>query len=135
MQGGVCRAIKDRIVSFEKIGTSGVTPQDFSAPLLRIQNSPPPPLAGWLMNGLLIFFACLLAWAAFGRLDIVAVATGKLVPQSYLRIVQPLEQGIVKEILVREGEHVREGQVLMRMDPSLTDADRRVVDSERKLKN
>ena len=123
------------MVSFEKIRTSGVTPQDFSAPLLRIQNSPPPPLTGLLLKTLFIFFGGLLLWATFGKLDIVAVATGKLVPQSYLRIVQPLEQGIVKEILVREGEHVREGQVLMRMDPSLTDADRRVVDSERKLKN
>jgi len=81
-----------------------------------------------------LFFACLLAWATFGRLDIVAVAMGKLVPQSYLRIVQPLEQGIVKEILVNEGQQVREGEVLMRMDPSLTDADRRVISNEVKLK-
>lgn len=113
----------------------GVTPLDFSPPLLRIQNSPPSPFSGILLKALLVFFGCLLAWATFGKLDIVAVAVGKLVPQSYLRIVQPPEQGIVREILVREGEQVREGQVLMRMDPSLTDADRRVVDRERKLKN
>lgn len=112
-----------------------VTPQDFAAPLLRIQDSPPSPFSGVLLKVLLVFFACLLTWAVFGKLDIVAVAVGKLVPQSYLRIVQPMEHGIVKEILVREGEQVKEGQVLMRMDPSLTDADRRVVENERKLKN
>jgi hemolysin D len=111
-----------------------VTPQDFAPLLLRIRQSPPPPFAGLLMKTLLLFFALLLLWACFGRLDIVAVATGKLVPQSYLRIVQPLEHGIVKEILVREGERVKEGQVLMRMDPQLTEADRRVVDNELKLK-
>lgn len=111
-----------------------VTPQDFAPLLLRIRQSPPPPFAGLLMKTLLLFFALLLLWACVGRLDIVAVATGKLVPQSYLRIVQPLEQGIVKEILVREGERVQEGQVLMRMDPQLTEADRRVVDNELKLK-
>jgi len=111
-----------------------VTPRDFAAPLLRIQENPPSPFAGWLLKILLLFFACLLAWATFGRLDIVAVAMGKLVPQSYLRIVQPLEQGIVKEILVNEGQQVREGEVLMRMDPSLTDADRRVISNEVKLK-
>ncbi len=111
-----------------------VTPQDFAAPLLRIQNNPPSPFAGWLLKTLLIFFACLLAWAAFSKLDIVAVAIGKLVPQSYLRIVQPLEQGIVREILVREGEQVRAGQILMRMDPSLMEADRRVVENSLKLK-
>lgn len=113
---------------------SDVGPQDFAAPLLRVQGTPPSPFAGWLLKVLLVFFGCLLAWAAFGRLDIVAVATGKLVPQNYLRIVQPLEQGVVKEILVREGEPVRQGQVLMRMDPALTAADRRVVNNELKLK-
>ena len=72
-------------------------------------------LAGML--GLLIL------WALIGKLDIVAVAEGKLVPQSYLKIVQPAEAGIVKEILVREGETVKTGQVLMRMDTLITDAD------------
>jgi HlyD family secretion protein len=113
---------------------AAVTPRDFAAPLLRIRQEPPSPVAGRVLQVLLALFAGLLLWAVFGRLDIVAVATGKLVPQSYLRIVQPLEHGIVKEILVREGEPVRQGQVLMRMDPSLTDADRRVVDHELRLK-
>lgn len=112
----------------------GVNPEDFYPPLLRIQRSPPSPFAGALLKVLLVFFFLLLAWATFGRLDIVAVAIGKLVPQSYLRIVQPMEQGIVREILVREGEQVKEGQVLMRMDPSLMEADRRVVDNALKLK-
>ena len=111
-----------------------VTPADFSAPLLRVQQSPPSPFAGWMLKTLLLLFGCLLAWAAFSRLDIVAVAPGKLVPQSYLRIVQPLEQGVVSEILVREGEAVAAGQVLMRMDARLTAADQRVVKNELQLK-
>ncbi len=112
----------------------GVTPADFAVPLLRVQQQPPSPFAGWTLKTLLALFAGLLAWAAFSKLDIVAVASGKLVPQSYLRIVQPLEQGVVSEILVREGAAVREGQVLMRMDPRLTAADRRVVENELQLK-
>lgn len=111
-----------------------VDPHDFSPPLLRIQQQPPSPFAGWLARTLLVFFACLLAWVSLSELDIVAVAPGKLVPQTYLRIVQPAEQGVVKEILVREGESVRQGQVLMRMDPHLAEADRRVTDHDLKLK-
>lgn len=110
------------------------TPMDFYPPLLRLRQSPLPPFAGFLMRALLVLFGLLLLWVIFGRLDIVAVAGGKLVPQSYLRIVQPLEHGMVSEILVREGETVQAGQVLMRMDPQLTAADRRVVDNELKLK-
>jgi HlyD family secretion protein len=102
-------------------------PTDFAPPLLRIQEKPPPPLAGWMLRLLVALLAAVLLWAVFGRLDIVAVADGKLVPSSYLKIVQPAEQGIVKEILVKEGEAVREGQVLIRMDPVLTEADVKAI--------
>ena len=109
-------------------------PLDFAPALLRTQAHPPSPFAGWLLKSLLLLFTCLLAWAVLAKLDIVAVAQGKLVPQSYLRIVQPFEQGIVKEILVREGEVVKAGQVLLRMDTQLTDADRRVTDNDLQTK-
>ena len=102
-------------------------PADFSPPLLRLQRQAPPPLAGWMLRLLLGLVAGVLLWAAFGRLDIVAVAEGKLVPSSYLKIVQPAEQGIVREIRVREGEAVREGQVLIRMDAVLAAADENAV--------
>jgi hemolysin D len=106
-------------------------PADFSPPLLRIQEKPPAPLAGWMLRILVLLVTSLLLWAAFGRLDIVAVADGKLVPSTYLKIVQPAEQGIVKEILVREGEKVAAGQVLVRMDPALTAADVRAIQADR----
>lgn len=108
----------------------GADPADFAPPLLRIQEKPPPPLAGWMLRLLVTLLAAVLLWAVFGRLDIVAVADGKLVPSSYLKIVQPAEQGIVKEILVKEGEAVREGQVLIRMDPALTEADVKAIQTE-----
>src|SRR5438270_6935879 len=105
-------------------------PADFAPPLLRIQEKPPAPLAGWMLRLLIALLAGVILWATFGRLDIVAVADGKLVPSSYLKIVQPSEQGIVKEILVQEGERVASGQVLVRMDPVLTAADTRSIQSE-----
>jgi HlyD family secretion protein len=96
---------------------------DFSPPLLRLQDSPPNPVGRAVLTTLLILLVALILWAVLGQLDIVAVAEGKLVPQSYLKIVQPSESGIVKEILVKEGEEVKAGQVLMRMDTLATDAD------------
>jgi HlyD family secretion protein len=100
---------------------------DFSPPLLRIQERPPAPLAGWMLKLLVALFLAVLAWMALGRLDIVAVADGKLVPSSYLKILQPAEQGIVKEILVKEGEAVGHGQVLIRMDAALAAADMKAM--------
>jgi hemolysin D len=105
-------------------------PTDFSPALLRIQEKPPAPLAGWMLRLLIGLLAGIAVWTIFGRLDIVAVADGKLVPSSYLKIVQPAEQGIVKEILVKEGERVAPGQVLVRMDPVLTDADVKSIQAE-----
>jgi HlyD family secretion protein len=105
-------------------------PIDFSPALLRIQEKPPAPLAGWMLRLLVALLAGLSLWVVFGQLDIVAVTDGKLVPSTYLKIVQPSEQGIVKEILVKEGEVVKAGQVLIRMDPALTGADVKSVQAE-----
>lgn len=107
---------------------------DFSPPLLRLQAVPPRPLGRkvlWLLAAMLML---LIVWALVGRLDIVAVAEGRLIPHSYLKIVQPAESGIVKEILVREGENVRAGQVLMRMDTLISEADSKSIDADYRRK-
>jgi len=110
--------------------TAEQSPSDFAAPLLRIQQSPPHPLGRRVLLALACLLAGLLLWSIVGRLDIVAVAEGKLVPQSYVKIVQPPESGIVLEILVHEGEPVRAGQVMMRMDALPAEADSKSVDAE-----
>lgn len=71
-----------------------------------------------------------LVWATFGQIDIVATADGKLVPTSYVKIVQPPEQGIVKEILISEGQLVKAGQTLMRMDEITMMADQKSLSAE-----
>ena len=107
---------------------------DFAPAILRVQRAPPSPLPRAVLYLLLALFAVLVIWSLAGRLDVVAVAPGKLVPQNFLKIVQPAESGIVTEILVREGEAVSAGQVLIRMDARLSDADRRSAENDMKLK-
>lgn len=58
------------------------------------------------------------------------MADGKVVPASYLKIVQPSEAGIIKEIRVREGIWVHVNQVLMRMDAPITEADLEAITLE-----
>lgn len=81
-----------------------------------------------------LFFAIAFAWCWWTELDIIATAQGRLVTRSSVQIVQPAETGIVREILVREGEAVRVGQVLARMDAKLSDADRRQLANELRLR-
>ena len=109
---------------------TGVDPLDFSPGLLRIQAQPPRPFARAMLYSLLALLGLLILWAIFGRLDVVASAEGKLLPQSYLKIVQPSEQGVIREILVGEGQYVKAGAVLMRMDSTLTDADGKEIRSD-----
>lgn len=114
----------------DKLSLPQADPAEFSPPLIRLQDSPPSPLGRRVIHVLIGLLAALLLWSLLGRLDIVAVAEGKLVPHSYVKIVQPAEGGIVREILVREGERVAGGQVLMRMDTQLSEADRRILETD-----
>src|SRR5687768_13084729 len=92
------------------------TALDFAPEILAVQERPPAPLPRVVLYTLLVLFAFLMIWSLIGKLDIVSTAQGKLVPQSYVKIVQPAEAGVVEEILVREGDRVRAGQVLLRLD-------------------
>lgn len=60
----------------------------------------------------------LIAWASVGTIDEVVRGEGKVVPSRQVQIVQSLDGGIVEEILVRPGQTVTEGQVLLRIDPT-----------------
>ena len=109
---------------------SRTDPADFQPALLQMQSRPPSPLGRAVLYCVLFLVGGLIAWAGVARVDVVALAEGKLVPSGYLKIVQPTEPGQVREILVREGESVKEGQVLMRMDPSILSADGRALEAE-----
>jgi adhesin transport system membrane fusion protein len=58
----------------------------------------------------------LLVWAAFARVDEVTRGEGRVVPSRQLQVLQSLDGGVVAEILVREGQEVEAGQLLLRID-------------------
>ncbi len=103
---------------------------EFLPAILQLQEEAPSPLPRVILWTVLVLVAALATWASVGKLDVVAVAEGRLVPKSQLRIVQPAEGGVMRELLVREGERVRVGQVLARMDVRATEADAGSVRNE-----
>lgn len=62
------------------------------------------------------------AWACLARLDGAAVAQGVVSVESSRKTVQHLEGGIVRDILVRDGDFVQRGAVLIRLDPTRIDS-------------
>lgn len=63
------------------------------------------------------------SWATIGELDVVSLATGEVVPASQVKSIQHLEGGIVREILVHEGERVIRNQPLIKLASTNTAAD------------
>ncbi len=63
-----------------------------------------------------LFIVSFIAWAAWCEVDEVTRGEGKVIPSSQVQAVQNMEGGIVEKILVKEGDLVEQGQVLMLMD-------------------
>jgi hemolysin D len=90
---------------------------------LELVESPTSPSARWLIRIITAFFCIALLWACLGKLDIVAVAPGKTVVGSRTKVVQPAETAVVKRILVRDGQTVKRGDLLIELDATGTGAD------------
>ncbi len=69
-----------------------------------------------LLLGIVSFFLIFLVWANFASLDEVTRGEGKIIPSSDTQVVQSLEAGIVDAFLVKEGDEVKTGQVLVRLN-------------------
>ena len=90
---------------------------------LELTDRPVSPVPRWIMRGIIGFFVVGLAWATLGKLDIVAVAPGKTVPGNRTKVIQPLETAVVTAIHVRDGQHVKAGELLVELDAAGTGAD------------
>jgi HlyD family secretion protein/epimerase transport system membrane fusion protein len=85
-----------------------------------------PPIQPYVIKGqivLVLLFGVFGLWAALAPLTSAAIAPGVVKVDTYRKTIQHLEGGIVREILVREGELVKKGQVLVRLDVSDAAAD------------
>ena len=85
--------------------------------------TPPSPVGSTIAFTLIALFCIALAWAFFGRVDIVASATGKIIPTGHTKVIQPFETGVVRSILVHDGQTVKEGEVLIELDPTMNEAE------------
>ena len=91
---------------------------------LEILETPPAPqrlAALWLLCGVL---AAAIVWSVFAKLDIYAVASGRVQPTGRSKVIQPLDPGAVKAIRVENGSKVKAGDVLLELDPTLASAER-----------
>lgn len=102
-----------------------VTGQDneFLPAALEILERPASPVRMALILIICALAAAVLIWGYVGRIDIVAVAQGKIQPTGRVKIVQPIENGRVRTIAVTNGQHVEAGEVLVAFDPAEAQAE------------
>ncbi len=96
---------------------------EFLPAVLELQESPPSPTGRAIGGTIILVFVFGVIWASFGKIDIVAVAQGKIIPSNHTKIIQPLESGVIKTIRVRDGQYVKAGEILIELDATLTGAD------------
>lgn len=71
-----------------------------------------------LLYGIAITTLLLLIWSAFAKLDEVTRGDGKVIPSLHLQVIQSVDGGVVQAVFVREGQTVKKGQLLVRIDPT-----------------
>ncbi|MCF6268030.1 MAG: HlyD family type I secretion periplasmic adaptor subunit [Desulfuromusa sp.] len=105
---------------------------EFKPLLVEIEDRPLNPLGRavfWIVIAA-ILFTCL--WMFFGKVDVVVTARGKVIPSGEVKTIQPLNAGVVRNILIQSGDYVTKGQLLMEIDPSNVDPELASMQSDYK---
>src|SRR5882724_901582 len=107
---------------------AGPKPRDreelaFLPAALEIVETPPSPIGRAIGASLMGLFVLGLAWASLSHVDIVATATGKIIPTGHSKVIQPFETGVVRAILVANGQNVNAGDVLIELDSTINEGE------------
>lgn len=95
----------------------------FLPAVLEVEESPPSPHGRALIYIIVSLFTVAIVWAIFGKIDIIAIAKGKIIPSDRSKIIQPLESGVIKAIRVKDGQWVKRGEALIELDPTASAAE------------
>jgi hemolysin D len=87
---------------------------------VEIEDRPINPLGRailWIVVSIMTFGVL---WLIFAKIDVVVSARGQVIPTGEIKILQPIETGVISKINIKEGDYIKKGQVLMQIDPSVT---------------
>ena len=119
-----------RIVAFPTRNRRDRDEIAFLPAALEIVESPPSPIGRAIGVTIIAVFCLALAWAAFGKIDIVASAPGKIIASGRTKTIQPFETGVVRAIHVHDGMAVKAADVLIELDTTMNIAERNHLESD-----
>ena len=106
--------------------------KEFLPAVLEVTETPPSHAARLLTYLIMLMFTVLILWSVLGKIDIIATATGKLMPASNIKTIQTLVDSEIEEIYVQEGQYVKEGQDLIKFNQTEVQANIRRIKNEMK---
>lgn len=95
---------------------------EFKPLLIEIEDKPLNPLGRIILYLVLAIMVFGTAWLILAKVDVVVSAQGKVIPSGEIKILKPLESGVVSKIFVKESDKVKKGDILIQIDPTVTDA-------------
>ncbi|MFV1873323.1 MAG: HlyD family type I secretion periplasmic adaptor subunit [Oleiphilus sp.] len=96
---------------------------EFLPAAIEVEQTPSSKAGRAIIWAIVILFTLAAIWAYFGKVDIVAVAQGKVIPSEHIKHIQPLEAAKIKAIHIKEGQYVKKGDALITLDGTQTQAD------------
>jgi hemolysin D len=115
--------LEKKVVPFPRAKQRDRDELAFLPAALEIVETPPSPTGRAIGAAIVGLFVLALAWACLGHVDIVATATGKIIPTGYSKVIQPFETGVVRAIRVADGQSVDAGDVLIELDPTINEGE------------
>jgi len=94
---------------------------EFKPLLIEIEDRPLNPLGRSLLWIIVAFITIGGLWLYLAKIDIVVSARGQVIPTGEIKTLQPIETGVISKLLVKEGDLVHKGEVLLEIDPSVTE--------------
>ncbi|QKF65212.1 HlyD family type I secretion periplasmic adaptor subunit [Campylobacter corcagiensis] len=103
---------------------------EFKPLLIEIEDKPVNPLGKsilWIVVAIIVFGTL---WLFLAKVDVVVSARGKVIPSGEIKILKPLENGIVSKIFIKEGDRVDKNTTLMQIDPTVSEVSLSVKELE-----
>jgi hemolysin D len=110
----------DKHLALHRLRSDAATFLPAAMEIIEQPVSPTARVTAWVF---LVGLCLTIAWLTLGKIDVIASAQGRLVPVENVKLVQPSEGGVIRAILVHDGEHVRKGQPLIELDPTVSTAE------------
>lgn len=119
-----------RILPWPRLPARRQDAREFLPAALEIIETPASPAGRAIAGTIILFFVVALVWACLSKIDIIATAQGRIIPNGKTKVIQPFETGVVRAIQVHDGQAVKAGDILIELDPTSNAADERRLQSD-----